>query len=745
MQRQQQTRPARQAADNTAAKKARLARARPKPLPLGHRLVPWVAAAATLWAAVPSVWPAPTSRPTWFSPLFVLAVAAAAISVARLTAAAARPGHVVASLKTGLVLVLVVAVPVVFDSRNIDSYNLTKFTSTVIGALAVIALWAVEAVSPGRRPRWRNGLHWPVVALVAWTALATATSVSPRVSIIGSYSTNDGLVAAAALAVIFFAVVQAVAMDRVKAVLSLLYFGTGGIVVGYGLIQLHDRLFGGAEWDWIGTAGGLSTRSFSGGGVFSTFGNPNHLGGFLGVLLPVGWVLFVLHRSWPVRAAIVAITAGMVAELIQTASRGALLGAVVALGVTAALFWPDIRRRPRFALPVGALAAAGLVAVLVVAVQSDLSTKLSAKLTNASSATLRLDFWRAGLAMTNDRPLVGYGPDTFGDLYRGYKGLEFAERGGPGATTNGAHNLFVSQLSGTGYAGLGLLLGLLGMAGLRAVGAWRRLRQLESESEPEAADAHQARLCLVGVVGAMAAFLVEASFNLSQMGLSLVFWVLLGLLCVLSLGAGVPTSLRPRVLLARPSSPPPLRPGPATAEVESDLARRSIAVIAGFGLLVVGLQATRPLRADHSASASSSAQDSAQDIVQLGSREQALPLTRKAVTEMELAIKLNPWEPILRVRHAEAYFAGALGFPDGSPAQAAALRAALREFERVIALRPRASVYLERYSDILLKIYEVNPAITQAKAKAVQALRRAVDAEPTSEHLRERLRQAMEG
>ena len=565
---QEQTRPVRQPANETSANTRRRAGGlAPRPSEAsrrGLRLVPWVTGAATLWAALPSVWPAPLSSPTWVSPLFVLAVATAAISVARLTAAGARPGAVVASAKTGLVLVLVVAVPLVFNSRGVDSYNLTKFTFTVIGALAIIALWAVEAVSPGSRPRWRNGLHWPVLGLLTWTALATATSVSPRVSLLGSYSTNDGLAAAAALAVIFFAVVQAVAMDRVKAVLSLLYFGAGGITVGYGLFQLHDRLWGGADWDWIGTAGGRSTSAVFDGSIFATFGNPNHLGGFLAILLPIGWVLFVLHRSWPARVTIVAITAGLLAELIQTASRGALLGAVVALGVTAALFWPDIRRRPRFALPVGALAAAGLVAVLAVGTQSDLSAKLSTGLANANTLTWRLDFWRAGVAMTNDRPVVGYGPDMFKDIYLGYKSRAMAEQHGTGQAPNGPHSLFVSQLSGTGYPGLGLLLGLLGLAGLRAVGTWRRLRQIESADDSTPAHrAHEGRLCLVGIVGGMAAFLVQATFNISQIGLSLVFWVLLGLLCVLSLGAGVPPSLRAPALVARPAAPEPLVSGDA--------------------------------------------------------------------------------------------------------------------------------------------------------------------------------------
>ena len=40
------------------------------------------------------------------------------------------------------------------------------------------------------------------------------------------------------------------------------------------------------------------------------------------------------------------------------------------------------------------------------------------------------------------------------------------------------------------------------------------------------------------------AYIVQASFNVTQVGPSFVFGVPLGLLCALSVGAGVPVSLR---------------------------------------------------------------------------------------------------------------------------------------------------------------------------------------------------------
>lgn len=70
----------------------------------------------------------------------------------------------------------------------------------------------------------------------------------------------------------------------------------------------------------------------------------------------------------------------------------------------------------------------------------------------------RVDTWRAALEAAAERPVFGYGLDTFHQAYAPFK---------QGALTSHAHNLFVQQLVENGLVGAVLLLTFLSVALLR--------------------------------------------------------------------------------------------------------------------------------------------------------------------------------------------------------------------------------------------------------------------------------------
>lgn len=700
-------------------------------------VIPLLAGAATLFAAIPPLWPSMGSEIGWWRVFFAVAVGLAGLLVARTTAELWSPGDAAANAKTGVVLALVVVVPMLFDPRAVDNFSLPKLTAALIGAIAILAIWVVQAVQSQPGPRWRNGLHWPVLAFVGWTAITTATSSIPRVSLLGVFGSYDGMLTTAALVVIFFGVVQVVRIDKIKAVLSVLYFGAGGLTVLYGLIQLHDRLVAGPAWDWVPSSRGP---------IYSGFGNQNLLAGFLAVLVPVGCVLLMLHRSRAVRSLIVAIMAGLLIELLHTASRGALLATMVSLGVVAALMWSDLRRRPKTSFPLaGAVVAAVVIGAVALAAQPRFSARLSSSARLGRTLTLRADLWSLGVATTNGRPIVGHGPDTWIDRAPRFQDTEKIGTYSPeGYYSNGAHNLFVGQMAATGYPGLVLLLAVLGYASMRAVGTWRRLRQAESDDDgDEAIGAHEARLCLVAVAGGLMAYVVQACFNLNQVGLSFVFWFLLGLICALSLGVGVPISLRARDLITRPvlparlgydaevegRTPPP--PNRARHPEGIDVTTGAVVVFVCAGLAFAAFTATRPLRASHNAWAADAATVAAGRAT---APDEAARLSQQAATRLARATTLDPWEAGYQMVNAEIQVDVAV-----ESSSAAALQAARRFSERAIELRPYSSFYLERHANVFLKIDRIDPGGGEARAEAVRALRRAVAANPYSTRLRERL------
>ena len=128
-----------------------------------------------------------------------------------------------------------------------------------------------------------------------------------------------------------------------------------------------------------------------------------------------------------------------------------------------------------------------------------------------------------------------------------------------GATylVNGAHDIFMNVFADQGFVGLALFLGILAAMALRSVGAWRRCRETERGENTDLEMKERARSLRVtlGTVSAsIVAYLVQALFNVQQVGLSFTFWLLVGLLVLLSRAAGVPGTLRPAALVSRENS-----------------------------------------------------------------------------------------------------------------------------------------------------------------------------------------------
>jgi hypothetical protein len=84
----------------------------------------------------------------------------------------------------------------------------------------------------------------------------------------------------------------------------------------------------------------------------------------------------------------------------------------------------------------------------------------------------RMLVWRDSLPMIAARPLVGYGPDTFGAAFPQYQSAELA-RAYPEFYHESPHNVFLDALVSQGIGGG---LWLLGWIGLGAYAGWRALR-----------------------------------------------------------------------------------------------------------------------------------------------------------------------------------------------------------------------------------------------------------------------------
>ncbi len=236
------------------------------------------------------------------------------------------------------VLWVVVALPVAFDPGTAERFGLAKLTVLMVGALALAMLWIVDAITNTKLPDLRTGLHWPILAMVVVGTLATILSVSPRLSLVGAYQSYDGLLALLSFAVVALVAAESWRASDLRRILTTFVLAAGGLVVLYGLIQTADLELG-THWDWIhfvnaGASFGPTST------VWSTFGNPNHLAGFIACLLPIGVIVVISDRSLIVRAITGAVLLGGLVCLVETSSLGGLGASVGALVLTGVLLDP---------------------------------------------------------------------------------------------------------------------------------------------------------------------------------------------------------------------------------------------------------------------------------------------------------------------------------------------------------------------------------------------------------------------
>jgi len=475
--------------------------------------------------------------------LFMIALSWAAIAVVEASGQLWDAADPLRSARRIGVMWVVVALPVAFDPGTAERFGLAKLTVLMVGALVLAMLWVVDAITNTKLPDLRTGLHWPILAMVVVGTLATILSVSPRLSLVGAYQSYDGLLALVSFAVVTLIAAESWRASDLRRILTTFVLAAGGLVVLYGLIQTADLELG-THWDWIhfvnaGASFGPTST------VWSTFGNPNHLAGFIACLLPIGVIVVISDRSLIVRAIAGAVLLGGLVCLVETSSLGGLGASVGALVLTGVLLIPELKGRRRLALWCGAgVAVAVALAFVIVGAQGKISHKLDA-LTNWSSGTStaaqRVQYWHSAVDMAKDRPLLGWGPDTYGYLAPKYQTQKFVDAFGPDQVINAAHNTFLQTLATKGVLGLGALLFFLVWLALRSVGAWRNARARERSDDGW----REHRLMLTAALGAIVGVLLQNSFNVELLGVNIVLWAMAGVVSVVALAVGVPVCLSP--------------------------------------------------------------------------------------------------------------------------------------------------------------------------------------------------------
>lgn len=472
--------------------------------------------------------------------------------------------------------------PVVLDEGARDPFMLAKIT--VLWCLGVCALGLWVMWSAERRawlPRARLGLA--AVAFLAAAGLATATSQSPRLSLLGLHQRYGGL-----LPLLLYTSVMVCVLglywerpERLSEV-AWAWVMASCALAGYVCLQA-------AGLDWVTWTDPASGEAFE--FPIGTMGNSNFAGAWLGMALPATiYVTVVARRQWQ-RAMLATLLCLQLLALWYTQTRGGMIAAAAGL---AAMGYMHRDHLPRWATRAAVFAVALFTAVLVLVLWhpgSDRPPGPLAKIEALRTNTVddRRYSWTTAWRIFLDHPVKGTGLDTY---YANYPPHRLKADGAQLGlqVTDKPHNIYLEYASNAGILGVGAYLALVGLAVRYGI---RRARQIEGP----------ARLLVSSFVAVLVAYLAQAMFSIDVPPLAVMGWVALGAIAVLA-DPGVLAARERRAL--PPVEEENAEPGPVETVPGGTPsgARRShrprwavhaIVAVAVIALVNVGL---RPLHAD---------------------------------------------------------------------------------------------------------------------------------------------------
>lgn len=650
-------------------------------------------------------------------------VAAAMLYVGRTIVAVGRGERPVVAVQKGVVLALVFLLPVTIDPRTADVFATVKFSILATGGVLLLGLLVADLVMRRDRPR-PTVVHALVAFLVVWGIVTTLASGHAKLSTLGFYSSNNGLATLVGLALVFAVTAMSFRPSDIRPSVAMLWFATTGVVVLYGVLQLLDQAWPGHGLEPVNWPAGVGVKVFGSTGVWATFGNPNHLGGYCAIALPLGLaMLFGARAAWE-RWLSAAILAGLALIVGQTSSRGAWVAAFVGIVLMAVLnrrtIFGVIRRRP-------VLSAGGVVVALAsvaFSFNSGLLSKGTSALFDTSGSTTiaqRLQFWRTTVRMAGDKPLLGFGMDGYRLTFPHFASARFIDIWGYDLSVTGPHNTFMAYLYWGGWPALAAFVAVVVLAAIAFARAFRRLRdgELGDLALPFAA---------VAITGL--AYLLVESFNVERLELAAIFWFAVGLV----------VAVRSRVT----DDEPAMAPTAPSATARRARARRSATAGDAWGIgvaavvtLIALVWTTGPWRADNSLRSAGVASNASR-AASTANPQLASAKSQAARNDVNSAVDASPWEArYLRVRGDQARSTGqSLAEQQDRAADAADnLRLAAADYERARRLTPHEASLVGTEAEVLYRIADIS-GDTGAAARASRLLRSEVAWAPRNGRLR---------
>lgn len=422
-------------------------------------------------------------------------------------------------------LFLVLALPVVFDPRLSDMWELPKATFLWIGTIGLVIVWmsgfllrSGESVFLRRTDRKSSAL---VGIFLLISTLATLTSIHPFRSFFGEDGRYEGLLTLLSYGALYFLATQVLDRHaRVKTFAKAIVL-VASLLSVYGLIQFLGL-------DFLSWPPGRFEEYRS----FSTLGNPLYFAEYLAFALPLAAAVGLLARGRMERWFYGAATAVILACLATTFTRGAWIGAAAGLAVTYLILGRKVVFSRRVVLLISLLIATFVVVLVagrLLGVERTFGAAMLGRLestlqTSGGSTATRVEIWRSSLRMIRAKPLLGWGPDTFRLVFPQFSTLGHYRLAGQNIIADNAHNYFLQLGAVVGVFGVIAFAALFGLFLYRAARPSRWQAQGQAQGQAQA-QAQEQRCLSAGLAGAATGYLVSLLFGISIVSTTPYLWL----------------------------------------------------------------------------------------------------------------------------------------------------------------------------------------------------------------------------
>jgi len=334
--------------------------------------------------------------------------------------------------------------------------------------------------------------------------VATIFSDNILISVFGDTQRRNGFLSYLSLAFITVAAAVFFRAGNVKRIFNMAYL-VGTISVFYAILQTNGKDF--VKWN----------NPYN--SIIGTVGNPN----FAAAVMAVMGVLILatlLNSDFNLYLRIfgLGVAALLLIVIYLSDARQGLLSYILGSGVFLIIYLFGKNKR------IGLASLSAGILIFIFGILGILQVGPLEKLLYKPSVSVRGYYWRAGLAMFKDHPLLGVGMDRYGAFFKQYREVGYPLSYGFDITSSNAHNTFI-QMFATG----GVFLGLSYLV-FNGYVLWRAivgLRKLTGNS----------KMLLAGIFSAWIAFQAQSLVSIDNIGISIWGWVLGGAIIGVSVSA----------------------------------------------------------------------------------------------------------------------------------------------------------------------------------------------------------------